>query len=116
MGIRQLQLINSHRELADSCTRPGAEVFAILDLSDPVALAIASKFEMQAATHRDALDKLNQIAAMTLVMSVGSANQLLARGWPEAKPIPRIPTDHLAILLISENRCMVVFAVRRPAA
>jgi len=80
----------------------------ILDLDDSVGFALASNMQDNCAQKRDAIKASGAYPAFTLVMPVADANRLLADGWPNAKPIKSIPEGMVAIMLISQERCLTV--------
>lgn len=51
--------------------------------------------------------------AFTLAMAVEEANRLLAEGWPNAKPIDAVPEKMMAVMLISEGRCICGFVSKK---
>ena len=112
MTERQTALLDYHRDIATFGTSPKAPVFVILDLEDSVGFQIASNYQPNCAAKRDAIKATGAYPAFTLVLPVKDANALLAHGWPNARKIWEIPESMIPVILISEERCVVVF-VRR---
>jgi hypothetical protein len=112
MTSRQSALLEYHNDLAAFATSVKAPVFVILDLDDSVGFEIASNYQPNCAEKRDAIKAAGAYPAFTLALTVNSANALLAHGWPNAGKIATIPEGMVPIILISEERCVVVF-VRR---
>ena len=112
MTPRQAAILNYHRDVASFGTSPKAPVFVILDLEDSVGFEIASYYQPNCAEKCDAIKAGGAYPAFTLAMPVKDANALLAHGWPNAKPITTIPDDRVAVILISEERCLSVLMRR----
>ena len=112
MTPRQTALLNYHRDVAAFATSPKAPVFVILDLDDSVGFEIASNYQPNCADKRNAITETGAYPAFTLAMPVSAANALLAHGWPNAKEIGAIPERMIPVILISEERCVVVL-IRR---
>ena len=55
----------------------------------------------------------NAYPAFTLAMAVEEANRLLVEGWPNAKPIDAVPEKMMAIILVSEGRCICGFVSKK---
>ena len=108
MTPRQKELLQYHQDVAVFATSEKVPVFVILDLDDREGFAIASEFEPACAEKRDAIKDSGSIPAFTLAMPIAGANALLADGWPYAKPIPPVPSDMVAIILISDGRCLAL--------
>jgi hypothetical protein len=106
MNARQHALLEYHRDIAEFSTSEKTPVFVILDLDDPVAFGIACEFQPNCAERRDAIKAGNAYPAFTLVLSVEQANKFLEHGWPNAKPIAAVPQGMIAVMLISEGRCL----------
>jgi len=113
MNDRQRALLDYHRDIAEFSTSEKVPVFVILDLDDPVAFGIAREFQPNCADKRDAIKAGNAYPAFTLAMSVGEANKFLAHGWPNAKPIGSVPDGMMAVMLISEGRCVCGFVSKK---
>ena len=109
MNTRQRALLEYHRDIAEFATNAKSPVFVILDLDDPVAFAIASALQPNCADKRDAIKAGNAYPAFTLVMPIDQANKLLDEGWPNAKPITALPEGMMAVMLVSEGRCVCGF-------
>ena len=112
MTPRQTALLEYHTDLAAFATSAKAPVFAILDLDDSVGFEIASNYQPNCAEKRDAIKATGAYPAFTLALTVKDANTLLAHDWPNAKKIGAIPEGRIPVILISEERCVVVL-VRR---
>ena len=112
MTERQGALLEHHTDLAAFATSAKAPVFVILDIEDSVGFEIATNSEPDCAAKRDAIKDTGAYPALTLALTVNNANALLAHGWPNAKKIEAIPDGMVPIILISEERCVVVL-VRR---
>ena len=112
MTARQTALLNYHRDVAAFGTSPKAPVFVILDLDDSVGFEIASNYQPNCAAKRDAIKDTGAYPAFTLALPVKDANALLAHGWPNAKRIGAIPEGLIPVILISEERCVVVLMRR----
>ncbi len=113
MNDRQRALLDYHRDIAAFATSEKIPVFVILDLDDPVAFGIACEFQPNCADKRDAIKAGNAYPAFTLAMSVDEANKFLAHGWPNAKPIGAVPEGMMAVMLISEGRCLCGFVSKK---
>ena len=113
MTPRQTALLNYHRDVAAFGTSPKAPVFVILDLDDSVGFEIASNYQPNCAEKRDAIKATGAYPAFTLALTVKDANSLLAHGWPNAKKIGTIPEGMIPLILISEERCVVVLIRRQ---
>jgi len=113
MNARQSALLEYHRDIAEFSTNAKTPVFVILDLDDPVAFEIASTMQLNCADKRDAIKAGNAYPAFTLVMGVEQANLLLAEGWPNAKPIDAVPEGMMAVMLVSEGRCVCGFVGKK---
>jgi hypothetical protein len=113
MNTRQRALLDYHRDIAEFVTSARTPVFVILDLDDPVAFEIASAFQLNCADKRDAIKAGNAYPAFTLAMAVDQANRLLAEGWPNAKPIDAVPEKMMAVMLVSEGRCVCGFVSKK---
>ncbi len=112
MTPRQTSILNYHRDVAAFGTSAKAPVFVILDLEDSVGFEIASHYQPNCVAKRDAIKDTGAYPAFTLALPVHDANTLLAHGWPNAKKIGAIPESMIPVILISEERCVVVL-VRR---
>ena len=112
MTSRQTALLNYHRDVAAFGTSTKAPIFVILDLDDSVGFEIASNYQSNCAEKRDAIKATGAYPAFTLALTVKDANTLLAHDWPNAKKIGAIPEGRIPVILISEERCVVVL-VRR---
>ena len=112
MTERQTALLEYHRDVAAFGTSTKAPVFVILDLDDSVGFEIASNYQPNCATKRDAIKATGAYPAFTLALTVKDANSLLAHGWPNARKIEDIPVGMIPVILISEGRCLVVL-IRR---
>ena len=112
MTSRQTALLNYHRDVAAFGTSTKAPIFVILDLDDSVGFEIASNYQPNCATKRDAIKATGAYPAFTLALTVKDANSLLAHGWPNARKIEDIPVGMIPVILISEGRCLVVL-IRR---
>ena len=112
MTPRQTAILDYHRDVANFAATKPDQVFIILDLEDREGFAIASELQPDCATKRDAIKADKAYPAFTLLAPRSEANQLLAHGWPNAKSIPTIPKDRIAIMLISDGRCVIVFIPR----
>jgi hypothetical protein len=112
MTTRQTALLNYHRDVAAFGTSAKAPVFVILDLDDSVGFEIASNYQPNCAEKRDAIKASSAYPAFTLVLTVKDANTLLGHGWPNAKKIGVIPEGMIPVILISEERCLVVLMRR----
>jgi len=113
MTPRQTALLNYHRDVAAFGTSAKAPVFVILDLDDSVGFEIASNYQPNCAEKRDAIKEKGAYPAFTLALTVKDANVLLAHGWPNAKKIGAIPEGMIPVILISEERCVVVLIRRQ---
>jgi len=113
MTPRQTALLNYHRDVAAFGTSAKAPVFVILDLEDSVGFAIASNYQPNCAEKRDAIKASGAYPAFTLALRVKDANTLLGHGWPNAKKIGTIPEGMIPLILISEERCVVVLIRRQ---
>ena len=112
MTERQLAFLDYHTDVAAFGTSPKAPVFVILDLDDSVGFEIASFYESNLEQKRDNIKATSAYPAFTLALPITEANALLAHGWPNSKKIDDIPADRVAVILISEERCLSVL-VRR---
>jgi len=112
MTPRQKTILNYHRDVAAFATNVSRPVFVILDLEDSDGFEIASGMMENCADKRDSIRASGAYPAFTLVMPIADANRLLAQGWPNAKPIKSIPADMVAVVLISEERCLSVLMCR----
>ena len=112
MTERQTALLEYHRDVAAFGTSAKAPVFVILDLDDSVGFEIASNYQPNCAAKRDAIKDAGAYPAFTLALTVKDANALLAHGWPNAKKIDAFPEEMIPVILISEERCVVVL-IRR---
>jgi hypothetical protein len=112
MTPRQTALLNYHRDVASIGTSAKAPVFVILDLEDSVGFKIASMFQPNCAEKRDAIKDTRAYPAFTLALPVKDANAMLANGWPNAKKIGAVPANMIPVMLISEERCLVVLVPR----
>jgi hypothetical protein len=108
MTARQIAILNYHRDLAAFSTTAKNPVFVILDLDDSIGFAIASQYQPNCADRRDAIKTSGSYPAFTLTLPLADANALLAQGWPKARKIPPIPAGAVAVMLISEERCLTV--------
>ena len=113
MTPRQTALLNYHRDVAAFGTSAKAPVFVILDLDDSVGIEIASNYQHNCAAKRDMIKATGAYPAFTLALTVHDANVLLAHGWPNAKKIGAIPEGMIPLILISEERCVVVLIRRQ---
>ena len=113
MTLRQTALLNYHRDVAAFGTSAKSPVFVILDLDDSVGFDIASNYQPNCAKKRDAIKATGAYPAFTLALTVKDANTLLAHGWPNAKKIGAIPEGMIPVILISEERCVVVLIRRQ---
>jgi len=113
MTSRQTALLSYHRDVAAFGTSAKAPVFVILDLDDSVGFEIASNYQPSCAAKRDAIKASGAYPAFTLALTVKDANTLLAHGWPNAKKIGAIPEGMIPVVLISEERCVVVLMRRQ---
>ena len=113
MTPRQTALLNYHRDVAAFGTSAKAPVFVILDLEDSVGFDIASNYQPNCAEKRDAIKASGSYPAFTLALTVKDANTLLGHGWPNAKKIDTIPEGMIPLILISEERCVVVLIRRQ---
>ena len=112
MTSHQTALLEYHRDVAAFGTSAKAPVFVILDLDDSVGFEIASNYQPDCAEKRDAIKDTDAYPAFTLTMPLKDANALLAHGWPNAKQIGVIPEGMMPVILISEERCVVVLMRR----
>jgi hypothetical protein len=112
MTPRQTALLDYHRDVAAFGTGAKAPVFVILDLDDSVGFEIASNYQPNCAEKRDAIKDTGAYPAFTLTMTIKDANALLAHGWPNAKKLGKIPDGMIPVILISEERCVVVLMQR----
>ena len=112
MTPRQAALLDYHRDVSAFGTSSKAPVFVILDLDDSVGFEIASNYQPNCASKRDAIKATGAFPAFTLALTVKDANTLLAHGWPNAKRIGSIPEGMIPVILISEERCIVVLMRR----
>jgi len=112
MTPRQKAILNYHRDVATFATNAARPVFVILDLDDSIGFEIASGMMQNCADKRDSIKAGGAYPAFTLVMPITDANRLLAHGWPNANRIQSIPTDMVAVVLISEERCLSVLMRR----
>jgi len=110
MTPRQQALLDYHRDLASFATNAKRPVFVVLDLDDPVGLEIASCHQPGCIEKRDAIRASGAYPAFTLTLPLTDANNLLARGWPNARKIPAIPEGMVAMIVISDGRCLAVLA------
>ena len=113
MTPRQNAILNYHRDVAAFGTSAKAPVFVILDLEDSVGFEIATNYQPNCAEQRDAIKATGAYPAFTLALTVKDANSLLAHGWPNAKKIGTIPEGMIPLILISEERCVVVLIRRQ---
>ena len=113
MNARQRALLEYHRDIAEFATNARTPVFTILDLDDPVAFEIASTMMSNCAERRDAIKEGSAYLAFTLTMTIEQANMLLAEGWPNAKPIDAVPEGMMAVMLVSEGRCVCGFVSKK---
>ena len=112
MTPRQTAILKYHRDIALFAVTKPEEVFIILDLEDREGFAIASELHPDCAMKREAIKAGGAYPAFTLIAPRTDANRLLAHGWPRAKSIPSIPKDRVAMMLISDGRCVIVFIPR----
>ena len=112
MTSRQTALLDYHRDVAAFGTSAKAPVFVILDLDDSVGFEIASCYQPNCAEKRDAIKAGGAYPAFTLALTVKDANALLAHGWPNARKIGGNPESMIPVILISEERCVVVLMRR----
>ena len=112
MTTRQAALLDYHRNIAAFGTSTKTPVFVILDLDDSVGFQIASIYQPNCAEKRDAIKATGAYPAFTLALAVSDANTLLANGWPSAKKIGVVPDGMIPVILISEERCVVVLLRR----
>jgi|GEM_PF-717780 len=112
MTARQIALLEYHRDVAAFGTSADAPVFVILDLEDSVGFEIASHYQPNCAEKRDAIKATGAYPAFTLALTVKDANTLLAHRWPNARKIGAIPEGMIPVILISEERCVVVLMRR----
>ena len=112
MTERQAALLSYHRDIAFFATVPKTPVFVILDLDDSVGMEIASYYQPNCAEKRDAIKTTGAYPAFTLGLTLNDANALLGHGWPSARTIGEIPESMMPVILISEERCVVVL-IRR---
>ncbi|MCX6971034.1 MAG: hypothetical protein NTV93_12915 [Verrucomicrobia bacterium] len=82
-------------------------------MEDSVGFAVASNYQPNCAARRDAIKDSGAYPAFTLALTVKDANTLLAHGWPNAKKIGVIPESRIPVILISEERCVVVLIRRQ---
>ena len=80
--------------------------------SSNAGFAIASNYQPNCADRGDAIKETGAYPASTLALMVKDANTLLAHGWPNAKRIGSIPAGMIPVILISEERCIVVLMRR----
>jgi hypothetical protein len=113
VNARQRALLEYHRDIAEFATNARTPVFTILDLDDPVAFEIASTMMSNCAERRDAIKEGSAYPAFTLTMTIDQANMLLAEGWPNAKPIDAVPEGMMAVMLVSEGRCVCGFVSKK---
>lgn len=113
MNARQRALLEYHRDVAEFATNSKTPVFTILDLDDPVGFEIASTMMPNCADRRDAIKAANAYPAFTLAMTIENANMLLAEGWPNAKPLTTVPEGMMAVMLVSEGRCVCGFVNKK---
>jgi hypothetical protein len=113
VNARQRALLEYHRDIAEFATNARTPVFTILDLDDPVAFEIASTMMSNCAERRDAIKEGSAYPAFTLTMTIEQANMLLADGWPNAKPIDAVPEGMMAVMLVSEGRCVCGFVSKK---
>ena len=112
MTERQAALLSYHRDIAFFATVPKTPVFVILDLDDSVGMEIASYYQPNCAEKRDAIKTTGAYPAFTLALTLNDANALLGHGWPSARKIGEIPESMMPVILISEERCVVVLMRR----
>lgn len=112
MTSRQLAILKYHADLASFGTSAKAPVFVILDLDDSVGFEIASVYEKNLEERREAIKSSGAFPAYTLALTLDAANALLGHGWPNAKKIKDVPADRVPVMLISEERCVVVLVLR----
>jgi len=108
-SIRRLEY---HRDIAAFGTNAKNPVFVILDLDDSVGFQIASRYQPNSASKRDAIKAMGAYPAFTLALSVKDANAMLAHGWPNAKKIDAVPANMIPVMLISEGRCLLALVPR----
>ena len=112
MTERQAALLSYHRDIAFFATVPKTPVFVILDLDDSVGMEIASYYQPNCAEKRDAIKTTGAYPAFTLGLTLNDANALLGHGWPSARKIGESPESMMPVILISEERCVVVLMRR----
>ncbi len=88
-------------------TSAATPFFFVLDLTDPVAFAIAAASGQSEASLRDkrqAVLESGAIPALTLGMSLAGGNAILAHGWARP-PVPGGSARYVAV--VSEGRLTV---------
>ena len=113
MTERQAALLTYHRDIAFFATNHRTPVFAILDLEDSVGFEIASHYQQNCEVKRDAIKAGGAYPAFALALTVQDANALLGHGWPNARKIDAFPKEMIPVILISEERCVVVLIRRQ---
>ena len=112
MTERQAALLSYHRDIAFFATVSKTPVFVILDLDDSVGIEIASQYQQNCEVKRDAITAGGAYPAFALALTVQDANALLGHGWPNVRKIDAFPEEMIPVILISEERCVVVL-IRR---
>ena len=109
MNNRQSALLNYHRDLAAFSVTKENPVFVILDLDDSLAFKIACTLQPNCADARDSIKDTNALPAMTILISIETANKMLEEEWPNVKRLTTIPRGMVAMMLISSGRCLMGF-------